>query len=425
MEEENKDLINGEIINNENKTDGVKDFDQLFENKTTSVKITPYNPKRIPIYIVAICCEIFMYFLSMIFSLPFVSNPKYYEPDKNSEMAAISLVSKDTNGVTLVSQATFEKFTGLDDFLDYDKESAIASNKVIVIGYYVSSDPFIYYLLSNVERCEELFLHDTQLFIMAYFSGTVSTFLDSVPINMHIALKDIPEDIRDVYSNEYLIDLIGEDCLLPSSMIKLWIPAFINLASYVCILVILIVILLAEIKTDSYSLASGVKGNGLGSLLGKLAAGTGILFGCSMALGVLVNFIQTILKLDSGTSANETAIMRMTESPLSLLMLLPAVCLVGPFVEELIFRKSFFGLIKNPNLALVLSSVCFGLIHVTTEISSRNFLLAFIQSITYVGMGFTLGILYRWNKYNLFVVFIIHALYNSLSMILSLVLLKY
>ena len=97
----------------------------------------------------------------------------------------------------------------------------------------------------------------------------------------------------------------------------------------------------------------------------------------------------------------------------AILMIVSAVIL-GPIVEELIFRKAFFGIISNQKIAVFVSSLTFGLIHVLAEPTFTDLL---INIIPYVVMGFVFGYIYTKQNKNLFVVTVVHMLTNLISII--------
>lgn len=95
--------------------------------------------------------------------------------------------------------------------------------------------------------------------------------------------------------------------------------------------------------------------------------------------------------------------------------MISAAVILGPLVEEIVFRHVGFKFIKNPKIALIVTSLIFGLIHVSSE---PNILYAITQGITYIGLGLILGTLYLKNNQNLMTIFLIHAIYNGISVLL-------
>jgi len=137
----------------------------------------------------------------------------------------------------------------------------------------------------------------------------------------------------------------------------------------------------------------------------------------------LSNFISNMLSNASSIpiseSVNQMTIVRMLNSNGVIFIVLSAV-IVGPIVEELIFRKSIFGLIKNQNIALIVSSLIFGAIHLTAEASIAE---ALINGISYFTMGIIFGYIYIKNEKNIIAPIAVHILVNLVSVVGSIFLL--
>lgn len=136
----------------------------------------------------------------------------------------------------------------------------------------------------------------------------------------------------------------------------------------------------------------------------------------------LSNFISSLLSsqlnIPMSESVNQMTIVRMLNSNGVVFMVLSAV-IIGPIVEELIFRKSIFGLIKNQNVALVTSSLIFGAIHLISETSLA---VALINGISYFTMGAIFGYIYIKNDKNIIAPIAVHILVNLISVVGSILL---
>ena len=106
-------------------------------------------------------------------------------------------------------------------------------------------------------------------------------------------------------------------------------------------------------------------------------------------------------------------IVRMLNSNGIVFIVLSAV-LIGPVVEELVFRKSIFGLIKNNTIAILVSSIIFGAIHLTAEASFAE---ALINGISYFAMGLVFGFIYIKNQRNIMAPIAVHILVNLISVV--------
>ena len=112
-------------------------------------------------------------------------------------------------------------------------------------------------------------------------------------------------------------------------------------------------------------------------------------------------------------AVNQMTIESTLNSSGAIFMIISAV-IIGPVVEELIFRKSIFGLISNKWIALVTSSVVFGAIHLIGEASLVD---ALINGSSYIIMGFVFGYIYIKNDKNIIYPTLVHILSNLISIL--------
>jgi len=125
------------------------------------------------------------------------------------------------------------------------------------------------------------------------------------------------------------------------------------------------------------------------------------------------SFLGDIFGLTQSESLNQITVIRSLESSGAVLMILSAV-IMGPIVEELIFRKSIFGLFKSDKWALIVSTLIFGSIHLVGEASILS---ALVNGLSYFVMGFIFGFIYIKNKRNIFAPLAVHILSNTISII--------
>lgn len=143
-------------------------------------------------------------------------------------------------------------------------------------------------------------------------------------------------------------------------------------------------------------------------------------FAMMMAANIAVLLLLTVIgylgyKAPSD-AVNEITINRIAASSGYIWMFLAAV-IFGPIVEELVFRKAIFGLIPNNIVAVIVSSLVFGLIHVDTELLTGDFMLIFTTGIRYVAAGLAFGTSYVIYKKNIFIPTFAHMINNLLSMV--------
>lgn len=117
-----------------------------------------------------------------------------------------------------------------------------------------------------------------------------------------------------------------------------------------------------------------------------------------------VSFIISLLFND--VSNNQENINKMYEKK-SLLVI--HACLLAPLTEEIVFRKSFKDLIKNPYIFLLVSSLTFGLFHCLSG--------DFENIIRYAIPGLVFSLIYLREE-NIGLNYIIHFLYNFIVILL-------
>jgi len=133
----------------------------------------------------------------------------------------------------------------------------------------------------------------------------------------------------------------------------------------------------------------------------------------------LSTYIASSYNLNVAESVNQRAIISAVTSSTGILMIISAV-FIGPIIEELVFRKALFGLIKNNTVALLVSTVVFGLIHVVGEASLAE---ALVNGVAYFVMGFVFGFIYLKSDRNIVIPTIVHIINNGVSILLILILL--
>ena len=177
-----------------------------------------------------------------------------------------------------------------------------------------------------------------------------------------------------------------------------------NIMIYTILIVSCIILLKKEIITDFKHLEKRIAVKVFLTCL----AGVGLVYA-----GNLVGTILTSIFGGEGSSANQSTLQTILLSKYGPIMIIMIV-VVGPIVEELIFRKSMhqiFRYFKLPSWAvLVISSVLFGLIHV---ISAKDF----VQVFPYICMGLTLGWL-EIKENNIFPSIFVHIFNNGVATVM-------
>lgn len=164
----------------------------------------------------------------------------------------------------------------------------------------------------------------------------------------------------------------------------------------------------------------------------------GIFFVIAFILSVTANIIISLLGI-TDEAANQGALIDMLKyaDQGTLVILVLLFCLVIPIIEELVFRKGLYGLIRGfvqwinkqyiksldeekvykvaSYVAIVLSGLLFGLIHIQGD---------FIYLLHYGTAGILIGISYYMSKENIYIPLGIHVIQNIFGVVQLLILIQ-
>ena len=148
----------------------------------------------------------------------------------------------------------------------------------------------------------------------------------------------------------------------------------------------------------------------------RVLDGVLLVFCFQIIANMLVAFLRNgnILKSENELIINEI----LRSSPTNFLLLGMACVVFGPIVEELVFRKTIFELLRNDNISIVISSVIFGLIHVIEY--NYSFLEMILTSLPYISSGIVLGVIYSKSGHDIKCNIHIHMICNLISTLLVL-----
>ncbi len=178
---------------------------------------------------------------------------------------------------------------------------------------------------------------------------------------------------------------------------------------YLLAIVFLLVFLYPELNKDFDSYK-----NNEGKILSTIGVGVLLYFGLTIASGILTQALASI-NGSSPESQNQNAIVELfNNGALPKIAMVLTTVVVGPLVEELVFRKSIFNLIPNKIVALVVSSIIFGLIH--TINFDYSFMDLIIVTIPYISAGISFGYVY-YKTDNIYASYFLHAGLNLLSVL--------
>ena len=128
-------------------------------------------------------------------------------------------------------------------------------------------------------------------------------------------------------------------------------------------------------------------------------------------LGILVMVVSNLiigLFVKEATANNEESIRTLIDSSKYLSIFVFGI--IGPIVEELVFRKAFRDIIKNDILFVLISGLVFGSLHVVLSVSNP---LDLLYLIPYCSLGLAFSIIYQKTK-NIYFSMFIHIFHNTL-----------
>ncbi len=135
-------------------------------------------------------------------------------------------------------------------------------------------------------------------------------------------------------------------------------------------------------------------------------------------VGCVIMTVSSIiigLILGQNVSQNESLVRESIEvAPLYMLF---TCSIIAPIFEEMVFRRSLYGLVKVKWLFIVLSGVLFGLLHV---LGSYNSILDFLYIIPYGAMGSCFAYLLIKTK-NITLPIIVHMLHNTILVLVQII----
>lgn len=361
--------------------------------------------KRIPVYIFSLIWYFFI--VGLIISKliqPFVMNKLDSIDIENSRKTVLNLTISNPDTIGIIHKDTYASLSvDIEEgiIISYSDEK-LENSLLYHLGAY-SDD---YEVFMSIESIHLDDIYQTELktaFLDSIFDGAQQKWSDDSALlvyynetdlgNLDLSTYEVFKNVRTLYP--FHLSLI-------------------NFLGYVVYVIPLLFFFFPKFKLDVGTLIKEKQEYPIGNrIINNLAA----MIAVSVGLSIVSMLLKQILNLGTDPSTNQSAINSILDSNGAFLMIISAV-VIGPLVEEIIFRKVIFGLIPNDILAIIVSSTLFGLVHVTSE---PNFPLFFTNFIVYAGMGVFLGCVYKKNRHNLFLLYVIHALANLLSVLGSMI----
>lgn len=315
--------------------------------------------------------------------------------------------------VTFLFKPPSNDFLVLESFELYENDNIVAF--MLKESYSIEKDNF------NLD--EFVFEFDNETYVLISFNENKDFINSNYEEIVNGTIDEWDEDNElfiIVGTNSKGSELVKyhDNSILINSGYSIYQNGIIMFLSYVIVSIPLIIINRKKLLVDINDFLVNEKKPALGNLASSFAT----MFAVSIGLGILSNILIQAFGFKTD-SVNQESIILMLRSKSFILIAITTV-LIGPLVEELVFRKAIFGLLKKDNVAITISAISFGLIHIVSElldlIGSINFFSVFevlVTSIPYIGMGVAFSILYVKNNKNVFLLYLVHALLNLLSII--------
>lgn len=133
---------------------------------------------------------------------------------------------------------------------------------------------------------------------------------------------------------------------------------------------------------------------------------------------IVTSNIISLFKLPVNTN-QQTNIDQLVSMPLAEII---CACILAPFIEELVYRKSMTNFTPNKHLYAIITGLIFAFVHVSSSITNTNSLIMLLYLIPYGALGISLGYAYKETN-NIISNMIIHMLHNTISIIELLIIL--
>jgi|LSQX01.2.fsa_nt_gb membrane protease YdiL (CAAX protease family) len=395
------------------------DFEDLFKEENDDVvkqqELETKNLNNHHRSIIAIAIYLFVsIFVAAILLFVFDKSPYTKVIRTPDEIVLIELVNN-TDLIAVIKKDEFSKYERYHTYLkkyDYDDDYYLVLNAGKIAGK-TSITFFIEQEIEEIIQKNEFFLiEDSKLVkenLDLYFQNTIAEWKEKNPIKLLLTDEVKPDFIGDDlwdYNLEKKLVIVDF-----SEELSEFALSSINLILYIIMFAFLFLTMFDMIKHDVKNFIN-LKSKGWISV----GVGLVIFYAFSIAASVVQSFVGLIFKIDPQTSVNQATIELALRSNGIYFTLISAI-LFGPIVEELVFRKSIFSMIKNKWVAIIVSSLLFGLIHVVSE-SSLNFGLFLYSLIPYLMMGVAFGWIYSNNQHNVMITTLVHMVYNLVATIM-------
>ena len=193
--------------------------------------------------------------------------------------------------------------------------------------------------------------------------------------------------------------------------------ALANFFTYLSIALLIFILYFKFIKND---IRGAFKGIFLKVILGALALymGAYLMNVYTVIVEELDSYVAFIFNESTiaTVSANQENINALLTDKSTMFLMFASAAIFGPFVEEMIFRRAMFDLIKKEEIAFIVSLLFFTLIHVTSSLGLVSTLSFILITMQYLVSSFILTYIYT-HYHNIYINILVHIIYNSVIMI--------
>jgi len=362
------------------------DFEDLFKKEIDERK-EQKDPERKKRYGYTLLIYLLMMNVAVAFFYVIFMNVPSFKETFSEERLVLYQVATTEHGLAIMDEQDYLEY---DDFyVDYVKSIGTYQNYTVIVNLDNSHYEDILLPLG--------FLDETVL--LSILDGTLTEWSDGIDITL-IAGKN--QMLPLSFTADYKA-VEGPKTELTTTAFSL-----LNFIVYVTMLPLIYIMIKKDVWTD-FSVAKTWRVEWLSIIL----VGYAYLMLGNFASSVLSNMFANLFGITTGDSVNQMNIRQAITSNGAFFMVISAVIL-GPIVEELVFRKAMFGLFKSPKVALAVSSFTFGAIHLLGESSIQT---AIVNGLVYFVMGAVFGYIYLRNNKNLFAPLAVHILSNLISII--------
>ncbi len=368
---------------------GIIEFEDLFKEEIQE-RQQRNNPERRKMYRTAFVTYLFFMFVIMSVLYVATSSISGFTEVKTAEARMIDKITYDLQGMAVIETSHLSSF--VETYDDY-------------IGHVMIDD--VHVLIYNLDNpdIEKHFLTEDQtmvdpVILDRILKGEITHFPDlDYPI---VFYRDLDAEFRF----DATIDFVTyENTVAVSTPFG---TSLLSFVVYLTMLPILWVILKTDLMEDWLEIKL-IKSK----WFAIVAVGYLYLIAGNLISNVLSTLLSDLFAIGISTSYNQIAVIESLRSNGAVFMIISAI-IMGPIVEELIFRKSLFGLISNEKIALVFSSVLFGGIHLLGEDSILH---AIVNGSAYVILGLVFGIIYIKNDKNIWAPIAVHILSNTIAIL--------